>query len=161
MEGEVEERERSAGRRGEAGYGEGVERERGEGSSAERAREGGVLVEIEDRGTRASFEYSRRCYARGYTYIYGRWCMVCHDGSNSGIPGLKLTSQWGSVGKLPVPRLKGFVVAAPLLSRDTGPTFRRVNGRNMIIRETFAYLYKSARYVAALFHCYSIDERYI
>lgn len=83
----------SAGRRGEAGYGEGVERERGEGSSAERAREGGVLVEIEDGGTRASFEYSRRCYARGYTYIYGRWCMVCHDGSNSGIPGLKLTSQ--------------------------------------------------------------------
>lgn len=65
------------------------------------------------------------------------------------------------MGKLPVPRLKGFVVAAPLLSRDTGPTFRRVNGRNMIIRETFAYLYKSARYVAALFHCYSIDEGYI
>lgn len=65
-------------------------------------------------------EYSRLCCASSYTYIYGWWCMVCHDGSNSGIPGLKLASHRGSARKLPVPRLKGFVLAVPLLSRDRG-----------------------------------------
>lgn len=139
-------RPRGGGRAREAAYGEGVG-ERGEGSRARKERRGGgrlgrnrgrVVVDRAAHGLRSEYS-SRRCYARGYTYIYGRrWCMVCRDGSNSGIPGLKLASQWGSVGKLAVPRLKGFVVAAPLLSRDTGPTFRRVNGRNMIIRETFA-----------------------
>lgn len=71
----------------------------------------------------AGYKYTRRWHARDYTYTYRRWCMVCHDGSNSGIPGLKLAQHRGSVGKLPAPRLKGFVVAAPLLSRQREQLF--------------------------------------
>lgn len=66
---------------------------------------GGGLVEIEERerlgreqqrGARfGSVEYCTVGVTLEaiYLYIYGRWCMVCHDGSNSAIPGLKLTSQ--------------------------------------------------------------------
>lgn len=96
MDGEREATQRDRGRRDEAAYGRGLRTGGGlerRARGSERGREG-ELVEIEDGGRPAhtGFEYSRRCYARGYTYIYGRWCMVCHDGSNSGIPGLKLTS---------------------------------------------------------------------
>lgn len=97
MKGEVEEGERSRGCRGRGEAGR-AGRGSGLGGRARARKEcGGGLVEIEERlgrerGARFGSEYSR-CYARGYTYIYGRWCMVCHDGSNSAIPGLKLTSQ--------------------------------------------------------------------
>lgn len=67
------------------------------------------------------------------SYIYGCWCMVCCDGSNSKIQGLKL-ARLGSVANFPL-RLKGLAVTA--IPAPAAPTFRRVNDCNMITRVSY------------------------
>lgn len=56
----------------------------------------------------------------------GAWCAMMAVTPES--RGLNSPRAGGSVGKLPVPRLKGFVVAAPLLPRHREQLFAMLMG---------------------------------
>lgn len=105
----------------------------------ERGRAGESLVEIEDWHTPASSTVDGvTLEAILISMGGGAWCaMMAVTPESRGLNSPRSEDQWGN---LPCHGLKASVVAAPLLSRHPRATFRHVNGRNMIIRETFAYL---------------------